>query len=128
MIQGCGDGNFHRTLVILEDVIKLNEFKEYFAKQDKPWYFAKTTVELLKRIGYINLKVQLQDNTIDLMNRKMYSEFVKTVILKPFSQYLFDENIKSRFLNIFLDRVEEMSVKHNIQSVALRPCQIKYNR
>lgn len=40
------------------------------------------------------------------MNRKMYSEFVKTVILKPFLQYLFDENIKSRFLNIFLDRVE----------------------
>jgi trans-aconitate methyltransferase len=118
LIQCGGDGNLQRTLVILEDVIKLSEFKQYFAKQDKPWYFAKpqNTAELLKRIGYVNLKVQLQDNTIDLMNRKMYSEFVKTVILKSFLQYLSDENIKSRFLNIFLDRVEETSVKHKIQA------------
>lgn len=117
LIQCGGDGNLQRTLTILEDVIRLSEFKQYFAKQDKPWNFAKpqTTVELLKRIGYSNLKVQLQDNTIDLMDRKMYSEFVKTVILKPFLQHLSDENIKSRFLNIFLDRVKETSKGHKIQ-------------
>ncbi len=117
LIQCGGDGNLQRTLIILEDVIRLSEFKQYFAKQDKPWNFAKphTTAELLKRIGYSKLNVQLQDNTIDLMNWKMYSEFVKTVILKPFLQHLSDENIKSRFLNIFLERVKETSKEHKIQ-------------
>jgi trans-aconitate 2-methyltransferase len=41
LIQCGGYGNLRRVLMLLRRVMKLNEFKVYFAKMNQPWYFAK---------------------------------------------------------------------------------------
>ena len=72
--------------MLLRRVMKLNEFKVYFAKMNQPWYFAKPddTDKLLREIGYINTGVHLHNDRVILTNRKIYAKFVKTVIMKPF--------------------------------------------
>ena len=41
LIQCGGYGNLRVVLMLLRRVMKLNEFKIYFAKMKQPWYFAK---------------------------------------------------------------------------------------
>lgn len=119
LIQCGGHGNLRRTLTVLREIIESNEFREYFANMDKPWYFAKPadTSNLLKRIGFINTKintkVNLHNDRINLANRKLYSRFVKTVIMKPFLERLTEEKIKNRYLDLFLNKVESDSSNSN---------------
>jgi hypothetical protein len=97
--------------MLLRRVMKLNEFKVYFAKMKKPWYFAKPddTDKLLREIGYINTGVHLHNDHVSLTNRKIYAKFVKTVIMKPFLECLPDDEIRNRDLELFLHEVEKRS-------------------
>ncbi|MFY9795273.1 MAG: hypothetical protein WAK17_17915 [Candidatus Nitrosopolaris sp.] len=108
----CGRyGNLRGVLMLLRRVMKLNEFKVYFAKMKKPWYFAKPddTDKLLREIGYINTGVHLHNDHVSLTNRKIYAKFVKTVIMKPFLECLPDDEIRNRDLELFLHEVEKRS-------------------
>jgi len=80
--------------------MKLNEFKVYFAKMNQSWYFAKLddTSKLLGEIGYINTKVHLHNDCLNLADREIYSRFVKAVIMKPFLEQLPDDKIRNRYL------------------------------
>jgi len=66
--------------------MELNEFNKYFKKMNQSWYFAKPddTTRLLRKIGYVNIKLHLHNDSVTLTNREIYSRFVKTVIMKPF--------------------------------------------
>ena len=111
LIQCGGYGNLQRILLLARRVTELNEFKEYFTNMDQSWYFAKSgdTTKLLRKIGYVNIKVHLNNDRVSLTNREIYSRFVKTVVLKPFLERLPDNKTRNRFLELFLDEVEKKS-------------------
>ena len=75
------------------------------------WYFAKPndTTRLLKKIGYTNTRVSLHNDCVSLTNRKIYTRFVKTVIMKPFLEPLPNDEIRNTFLELFLHEVEKTS-------------------
>jgi trans-aconitate methyltransferase len=111
LIQCGGYGNLQGILVLLGRVIGLNEFKEYFTNMKKPWYFARPedTSKLLGEIGYINTKVHLHNDCVNLANGEIYSRFVKAIIMKPFLEHLPDDKIRNRYLELFLEEVEKSS-------------------
>ena len=111
LIQCGGYGNLRRILTLLRRVMKLNEFKVYFANMNQSWYFAKPddTSKLLGKIGYVSTKVHLHNDCVNLADREIYSRFVKTVIMKPFLEHLPDDKTRNRYLELFLDEVEKRS-------------------
>jgi trans-aconitate 2-methyltransferase len=111
LIQCGGYGNLQRILAMLRRVMEFNEFKEYFASFNQSWYFAKPddTSKLLGEIGYVNTKIHLHDDCVNLIDREIYSRFVKTVIMKPFLERLPDDKLRNRYLELFLQEVEKSS-------------------
>jgi trans-aconitate 2-methyltransferase len=111
LIQCGGYGNLQRILAILRRVMEFNEFKEYFASFNQSWYFAKPddTSKLLEEIGYVSTKIHLYNDCVNLIDREVYSRFVKTVIMKPFLERLPDDKLRNRYLELFLQEVEKSS-------------------
>jgi len=111
LIQRGGYGNLRRVYALIRRVMKLNEFRMFFTEMNRPWYFAKPddTTHLLKEIGYTNRRVSLHNDCVSLTNRKIYARFVKTVIMKPFLERLPNDEIRNRFLELFLHEVENRS-------------------
>ena len=116
LIQCGGYGNLQKIIAILEGITHLDQFKEHFADWKQPWYFAKTedTSKLLREIRYVNIKVYYSDDQVTLPNRRIYSKFVKTVVMKPYLDHLSLHNddtdkLKDVFLELFLDEVGKYS-------------------
>jgi len=111
LIQCGGYGNLRRILLLMRRVMELNEFNKYFTNMNQSWYFAKPdeATTLLRKIGYVYIKVHLHNDRVTLTNREIYSRFVKTVIMKPFLECLPDDETRNRFLEFFLDEVEKKS-------------------
>jgi trans-aconitate 2-methyltransferase len=111
LIQCGGYGNLQRILLLARRVTELNEFNEYFTNMEQSWYFAKSddTSKLLRKIGYVNIKVHLNNDRVSLTSREIYSRFVKTVVLKPFLERFPDNKTRNRYLELFLDEVEKKS-------------------
>ncbi len=55
----------------------------------------------------------MHNDYINLINRKIYRRFVKTVIMKPFLEQLPEEKIKNEYLESFLNEVENNSFSSN---------------
>ena len=122
LIAQCGGhGNLDNVRRILNQIIKLDDFESHFHDWAEPWYFAKPvdTEELLREIGFENIRVFLSDGTTNFSDRKSYSDFVSTVIMMPYLENLPNEQLKHRFLKLFLDRVEEMKLDWTLDYVRL---------
>ena len=120
LVQCGGHGNLQQIITILERIIHLYQFKKYFTDWQQPWYFAKAedTSKLLQEIGYVNTKVYSSSDSVIFPNREIYSKFLKTVVMKPYLDYLSQHNdeidkLKTLFLEVFLDEVEKRSNKSN---------------
>jgi trans-aconitate 2-methyltransferase len=107
---------------MLERITHLDQFKEHFTDWKQPWYFARSddTRKLLQEIGYVNTKVYSTSDCVILPNRRIYSKFVKTVVMKSHLEYLSPDNddidkLKTLFLEVFLDKVEKCSNKSNVR-------------
>jgi hypothetical protein len=118
LIQCGGYGNLQQTITVLERIAHSDSFKSYFADWKQPWYFAKPedTSKLLREIGYVNTKVYYSDDGVILPNQRIYSKFVKTVVMKPYLDHLSSHNddydtdeLKDLFLKLSLDEVEKYS-------------------
>lgn len=116
LIQCGGDGNLQRIISMLERITHLDQFKEYFTDWKQPWYFAKPddTYKLLQETGYVNARVFSSSDQVILPNRRVYSKFVKTVVLKSYLEHLSRDNdhpdidkLKKLFLDVFLGEVEK---------------------
>jgi trans-aconitate 2-methyltransferase len=129
LIQCGGYGNLQRILLLARRVTELNEFNEYFTNMEQSWYFAKSddTTKLLRKIGYVNIKVHLNNDRVSLTNREIYSRFVKTVVLKPFLEYFPDNKTRNRYLELFLDEVEKKSTSTSSKK-SQTPCSLDYVR
>jgi trans-aconitate 2-methyltransferase len=117
LIQCGGYGNLQEIIAILERIACLDQFKGHFVDWKQPWHFAKAedTSKLLQEIGYVNTKVYYSDDCVTL-NRRIYSKFVKTVVMKSYLDHLLSHNddydsdkLKDLFLELFLDEVEKYS-------------------
>jgi ubiquinone/menaquinone biosynthesis C-methylase UbiE len=122
LIQCGGYGNLQEIITILERITHLDRFKEHFANWKQPWHFAKAkdTSKLLQEIGYVNAAVYYSDDCVILPNRRIYSKFVKTVVMKSYLDHISSHNdiydidkLKDLFLELFLDEVEKCSNKSN---------------
>jgi trans-aconitate 2-methyltransferase len=118
LIQCGGYGNLQEIISILEQIARLDQFKGHFADWKQQWYFAKAedTSKLLREIGYVNTRVYYSDDGVTLPNQRIYSKFVKTVVMKPYLDHLsshkddYDtDELKDLFLKLFLDEVEKYS-------------------
>jgi trans-aconitate methyltransferase len=109
LIQYGGQGNLEKVHRLLNQVKELDEFRDYFINWNEPWYFGKPdeTRKLLQEIGFKNVNVYLSEASTTFSVRKSYSEFVKAVVMKPFLEYLPHEKQRSRYLELFLDKVEQ---------------------
>jgi trans-aconitate 2-methyltransferase len=116
LIQCGGYGNLQKIITLLERTRQLDQFKAYFTNWKQSWYFAnpEDTDKLLKEIGYVNSRVQLNRDYVILLNRRIYSRFIKTVVAKPYLECLATDNgdeLKKAFLELFLDEVKKHSNK-----------------
>jgi trans-aconitate 2-methyltransferase len=121
LVQCGGYGNLSKIHTLMNQIKELSEFKIYFLNWKEPWYFAKPedTEKLLKQIGFKNIKVYLSDGTTTFTNRTSYSSFVETAIIKPFLEYLPNEQIKRSFLKTFLDNIEQSRLAWTLDYVRL---------
>ena len=116
LIQCGGHGNLQQIISMLERIIQSDKFKEYFTDWKQPWYFAKPvdTYNLLQETGYVNAKVFSSSDHVILPSRRVYSKFVKTVVIKSYLDHLSQDNedpdidkLKTLFLDMFLNEVEK---------------------
>ena len=105
----------------MEQIKEFTEFKGYFVNWKEPWYFAKPddTEKLLREIGFNNIHAYLSNEIITFPNSKSYSEFVKTIVMKPFLEYLPDDQTKDRYLKLFLDTAEKSGLFWTLDFVRL---------
>jgi len=116
LIQCGAYGNLQEIITILERITSLDQFNEPFADWKQPWYFAKAedTIKLLQEIGYVNTKVCYSSDHVILPNQRIYSKFVKTVVMKSYLDHLslhnddyHSDKSKDQFLELFLDEVKK---------------------
>lgn len=116
LIQCGGYGNLQQIITMLEQIIHLDQFKEHFTDWKQPWYFPKLddTYKLLQETGYVNTRIFSSSDHVILPNRRIYSKFVKTVVIKSYLDHLsLDDDdadidkLKTLFLDVFLDEVEK---------------------
>jgi hypothetical protein len=70
--------------------------------------------KLLKEMGYENRRVSSNRDCVILLNRRVYSRFIKTVVTKPYLECLSPDNgdrLMVAFLKLFLDEVKKLSNK-----------------
>ncbi len=120
LIQCGGFGNLQQTIMLLERITHLDQFKTYFADWKQPWYFAKPddTDKLLEETGYVNRTVYSNNDCVIFPNRHIYSKFVKTVVMKSYLERLpidGDDKLKTQFYELFLDEIEKCSNKLNVR-------------
>ena len=120
LIQCGGYGNLQQIITLLERITQLDQLKAYFIDWKQPWHFARPdhTNKLLEEIGYVNRTVSSNSDRVILPNRRIYSKFIKTVVMKSYLEHLSahnknddDDKLKTVFLNLFLDEVEKCSNK-----------------
>ena len=113
LIQYGGFGNLEKILTSINKVKQADEFKEYFVGWKEPWYFPRPndTKALLKEIGFRKIKVNLSNEPTIFPNQTNYSKFVKTVIMNPFLERLPTYDLKDKFLDMFLQKVQQGNQK-----------------
>jgi trans-aconitate 2-methyltransferase len=112
LVQCGGYGNLTSVYKLMKQIKESAEFRGHFVNWKEPWYFAKPgdTEKLLEEIGFTNIDVYPSDGTTTFPESKSYSQFVKTIVMKPFLRYLPDDQLKDRYLKLFLERVEKKRI------------------
>jgi hypothetical protein len=120
LIPCSGHGNLEKDRRLINQVKELDEFKDYFINWKEPWYFWKPDEihMLLKEIGFKNVNDIFQMDLLHFQT-KNYSEFMKIVVMRPFLEYLPNEKLKSKYLDLFLNKVEQSSLSWVLDYVRL---------
>jgi trans-aconitate 2-methyltransferase len=121
LVQCGGYGNLTRVYEFIKQIKESGEFKSHFVNWKERWYFAKLddTEKLLEEIGFTNIDVYLSKAITTFPDSKAYSQFVKTVVMKPFLQYLPDDQLKDKYVKLFLDTVEKSRLSWSLDFVRL---------
>jgi hypothetical protein len=65
----------------------------------------------LNEIGYKNIRVYLSEASINFVNRRSYSMYLKTVVLGPYLRYIPADNHKQEYLESALNEIEQNHFK-----------------
>ena len=114
LIQCGGYGNFTKTLPVFNQVRKSQEFCNYFYNSKgeemwkESWYFAKAedTERILKEIGFSNIEVFLEKKVAKFHDKEDYFLFIKTIVLRPYLKYLYNDSLKNRFAKAIAHEIE----------------------
>ena len=108
LIECGGHGNLERQVSIIFNLMQSDQFREYFVDWKQPWHFPKEdeAETLLKKTGFIDIKVSLSKRTTIFSDRQSFAIFAKTVIMNPFLGYL-PADKKEYFLDAFLSKIQE---------------------
>lgn len=134
LIQCGGKGNLGSTHVILEEIRKSKRFKKYFEYWKNPWNFAtpKDIIKILNSVGFKDVQAFLTKSTANFENCQEYILFMKTVVMKPYLQYLPDNNsnqgeTKNSFVGTFLEKLKEQSIKKKTNADLLKIDYVRLN-
>jgi len=113
-IQCGGYGNLTKTLPVFNKVRKSLEFCNYFCNRkgesiwNEPWYFAKAedTEKILKEIGFKNIEVSLENKVAKFHDKEDYFIFIKTIVLRPYLEYLSNDTLKNMFAKAVVHEIE----------------------
>jgi len=114
LIQCGGCSNLSKTLSIFNKVRNSNKFYNYFCNNKgediwkEPWYFAKKedTEKMLKEIGFKNIQVFLENKEAKFYNKEEYFLFIKTIVLRPYLEYLPNDMLKDKFAKAVIYEIE----------------------
>ena len=113
-IQCGGYGNLTKTLSVFNKVRKSLEFCNYFCNRkvesicNEPWYLAKAeyTEKILKEIGFKNIEVSLENKVAKFHDKEDYFIFIKTIVLRPYLEYLSNDKLKNMFAKAVVHEIE----------------------
>ena len=60
---------------------------------------------LLKVIGFTNIHVFLENKIANFENKGDYSLYIRTIVLKPYLEYLPEEQQKKRFIEAIMNEI-----------------------
>jgi trans-aconitate 2-methyltransferase len=114
LIQCGGYGNLLNTISIFSKVRKSIEFYKYFCNDkeediwNEPWYFAtkEDTEKILQKIGFQNIQVSIENKEVNFNNKNAYFIFIKTIILRPYLEYLSNDALKNKFVKAVIQEIE----------------------
>lgn len=106
--------NLTKTLPVFNKVWKSLEFCNYFCNRkeqsiwNEPWYFAKAedTEKILKEIGFKNIEVFLENKVSKFHDKEDYFIFIKTIVLRPYLEYLSNDKLKNMFAKAVVHEIE----------------------
>ena len=115
LIQCGGHKNLTKTLSILNKVRKSKDFYNYFSNNkgddiwNQTWYFAKKedTEKILQEIGFRNIQVFLENKEAKFRNKEEYFLFIKTIVLRPYLEYLPNDMLKDKFAKSVVYEIED---------------------
>jgi trans-aconitate 2-methyltransferase len=91
--QCGGAGNLDRAHARTQEVAQLARYAQYFAEMTPAWEFAtrEKTEQRLAAAGFVELEVALRAAPTPFPDARSFSEFVATVVLRPFLARLPEE-------------------------------------
>lgn len=114
LIQCGGEGNLRSTLSIIEKlrIDRTRKFEKYFFHWKPPWYFASAdkTKSLLQALGYLDIYAELSSEIVKFSDRKAFSSFVRTVILRPYLSQITNDQARDEFATEFEESAQEQGL------------------
>ena len=107
---------FTKNLPPLKQITEINKFSEFFKNCEEPWHFAEAeeTTDLLARTGIKNIDVALSNECAKLVEHTRYSSFMKTVVMKPFLDYLTTYEL----IELVIDKVVQTATTKNNKEIS----------
>ena len=114
LIQCGGHENLTKSIEVFDKIRKSEKFFKYFCDNtekeicNNSWYFAKKedTEILLKNIGFTNIHVFLENKIVKFNNKEEYSLYIRTIVLRPYLEFLPDEELKDIFIKSITHEIE----------------------
>jgi trans-aconitate 2-methyltransferase len=120
LIEFGGHGNVERALSVIFKLMQSDQFRDYFANWRQSWYFPKPdeAERFLQKARFRAIQINLSKLTTAFSDRPSFASFVKTVIMKPFLDYLPDAK-KDEFLDAFLNEADRLGYGWSLDYVRL---------
>jgi trans-aconitate 2-methyltransferase len=103
----CGGGrNLARLRERMAALAKATKFAPFLASFPSPWLYqdAEGAAGTLQRAGFIEVQTNLEAASTILDDRRHYTEFVKTVIVRTHLERLPDTNVREQYVSALADQ------------------------
>jgi trans-aconitate 2-methyltransferase len=103
----CGGGqNLARLTGRMGELAESPKFAPFLASYPSPWLYqdAESAADTLRRAGFVEVKTDLEEAPTVFEDRRRYTEFVKTVIVRTHLGRLPDTNLREQYLSDLADQ------------------------